>query len=273
MTHRIAAIQMTSTQDVKTNLTYAANWIEVAAQQGAKLIALPEMFAMIGVDQADKIKISESFGQGPIQDFLSEQAKKHHIWLVGGTIPLKVDNQPEKSYAACLLYDDTGKVVAHYNKIHLFDVKINATQETYQESKNILAGDQIVVADTPIGKVGLAVCYDLRFPEMFRLMHDQGVEMIVLPAAFTFATGLAHWEVLLRARAIENQVYVLAAAQAGVHSKGRKTWGHSMLVDPWGVVQACLPIEPGMMVAEVDLAYLKRLRDEFPVLEHKQLLR
>lgn len=265
--HRVAAVQMTSTQDLQHNLKMAEKWITLAAEQDAQLVVLPEMFAMMGVDQ-DKINIREAKGHGPIQDFLRAQAAKHHIWLVGGTLPMTTAHA-EKASATCLLYDDAGNVVTQYDKIHLFDVSLQATKESYHESKNILAGKNIVVVNTPVGKIGLAVCYDVRFPEMFRQMHDEGVEIIILPAAFTFTTGAAHWEVLLRARAIENQVYLVAAAQTGLHQNGRKTFGHSMVVDPWGVVKASLPEQQGIVVADIDLDYLQRLRNEFPVLEHR----
>jgi len=268
--HRIAAIQMTSTEDVQANLSQAAKWIAKAAEQGARLVVLPEMFAMMGVDQMDKVKTREALGHGPIQDFLREQAAKYRIWLVGGTLPLTIEHENEKVSAACLLFDDQGNCVARYNKIHLFDVSLQKTQETYHESKVILAGDKLVVAETPVGKIGLAVCYDVRFPEMFRNMHEQSVEIVILPAAFTYVTGAAHWEVLLRARAIENQVYMIAAAQTGLHPNGRKTYGHSMIIDPWGVVKMSLPEEQGVVVADIDLNYLWRLRKEFPVLEHKK---
>jgi len=268
---RVAAIQMTSHTDVKKNLDEAAKWIAEAANQDAQLIVLPEMFAMMGVDPLEKIKIREELGSGPIQDFLSTQAAKYGIWLVGGTIPLAIEQSQEKVHATCLLYDDKGRVAACYDKIHLFDVSIQATRENYYESKTTEPGNQIVVLSTPFGKLGLAVCYDIRFPELFRTMHDEGVEVIILPAAFTYTTGSAHWDVLIRARAIENQVYVIASAQTGMHENGRKTFGHSMIVDPWGTIKASLPEGQGIVAADLDFAYLQQVRSEFPVLLHRRV--
>ncbi len=268
---RVAAIQMTSGPDVKKNLSLAKDLIKQSVDAGAKFVVLPEMFAVMGVDQLDKIKTRETFGAGPIQDFLHEQAIKQGIWLVGGTIPLAVDDSAEKVNAACLVFDDQGRVAARYDKIHLFDVSLHATKESYQESKTTQPGNKVVVTATPFGKLGLAVCYDVRFPELFRTMHDEGVEIVVLPAAFTFTTGSLHWDVLVRARAIENQVYLIAAAQTGIHENGRKTYGHSMIVDPWGVVKAKLTDAPGIVVSDIDFAYLKKIRSEFPVLSHRRI--
>lgn len=270
MQHRIAAIQMTSGTDIAENLQQAKKWIGQAAAEGAQLIILPEMFALFGIDQGEKIKIREEYGRGLLQDFLSREAAQHGVWLVGGTIPLATKVTPNKVTATCLVFDAQGNAVARYDKIHLFDVTVALTGETYHESATVLAGNEICVLTTPVGKLGLAVCYDIRFPEMFRAMQQQAVDVIVLPAAFTFTTGAAHWDVLLRARAIENQVYLLAAAQSGVHANGRKTYGHSMVVDPWGQVVACLPAEPGVVIAELDLGYLAKVRQTFPVLMHRR---
>lgn len=269
MNNQVAVIQMTSNANINANLIRAEQLVLDAVNTGAKLIVLPEMFAIMGVDQLDKVKVRETFGQGVIQDFLSQQAAKHRIWLVGGTIPLAVPDSPEKVHAACLLFDEQGKVAARYDKVHLFDVSIEATCETYQESKTTFPGKEIVVVPTPFGKLGLAVCYDVRFPEFFRAMSREQVELVVLPAAFTYTTGAAHWELLIRARAIENQIYLLAAAQTGVHDNGRKTYGHSMIVDPWGSVKASLPEGEGVITTDTDLVYLHKLRKEFPVLSHR----
>ncbi|HSW93295.1 MAG TPA: carbon-nitrogen hydrolase family protein [Gammaproteobacteria bacterium] len=268
---RVAAIQMTSNSDVKKNLAIAEKWIQEAVLKDARLIVLPEMFAVMGMDQMDKVKVREKKGHGRIQDFLAEQAKKYGVWIVGGTIPVALDNTDEKVHAACFLYDDQGNSISRYDKIHLFDVTLSATRESYHESKTTLPGEKVVVASTPFGKLGLAVCYDIRFPELFRTMHDQGVDMIVLPAAFTETTGSAHWDVLVRARAIENQVYMIAAAQTGVHENGRKTYGHSMIVDPWGKVMASLSQDEGVVVADIDLDYARKVREEFPVLTHRRM--
>lgn len=269
--NRIACIQMTSSGDIEKNLSSAKRLIEQAAEQGAKLVVLPEMFAIMGLDQMDKVKHREPFGQGPIQEFLGEQAKQHGIWLVGGTIPIAVPQDNNKVFASCLVFNDQGKNIARYDKIHLFDVALSTTQETYAESKTTQPGHEVVVVPTPFGKLGLAVCYDVRFPEMFRFMHHQGVEIIVLPAAFTYTTGSIHWDVLVRARAIENLSYVVASCQAGTHSNGRKTYGHSMIVNPWGEVQVCLPDGIGMVITEVNLEFLHQIREEFPVLAHRKI--
>ena len=271
MLKRVAAIQMTSTHNVKENLFTAEKFIHQAANAGAKLVVLPEMFAIMGLDQMDKVKYCETLGRGQIQDFLREQATKHRIFLVGGTIPLKVPENPNKVYAACLVFNDKGQSIARYNKIHLFDAELLEKKEKYSESQTTLAGNEIVVADTPVGKLGLAVCYDIRFPELFRMMHLQGVEVIAFSAAFTFITGSAHWDILVRARAIENQAYVIAAAQTGAHSNSRRTYGHSMIVNPWGIVQADLPTQEGIVIADIDLEYLHQLRGDFPALKHRKL--
>lgn len=271
MNYRVAAIQMTSHSDVKKNFEMAEKLIREATDKGAQLIVLPEMFAVMGIDQLDKVKIREVYGQGPIQDFLSQQAARYGVWLVGGTIPVAAENAPEKVHASCLLYDDLGNVAARYDKIHLFDVSLSATRENYQESKTTLPGNKVTVVPTPFGKLGLAVCYDIRFPELFRIMHYEGVEIIILPSAFTYTTGSAHWDILVRARAIENQVYLIASAQTGLHESGRKTYGHSMIVDPWGVVKATLTDAPGVIVAEVDLEIVHKVREEFPALLHRRM--
>lgn len=267
---RVACIQMNSTEDVKQNLLQAQELISAAAEQEAKLIVLPENFALMGIDQADKIKYREAINDGPIQDLLSELAKQHHVWIVGGTIPISDPHNKEKAYASCIVYDDQGKQVTRYDKIHLFDVELRSTHEKYLESKTVQPGEKIIVIPTPFGILGLAVCYDIRFPEMFRLMLLQGVEIIVLPAAFTYTTGSLHWDILVRARAIENLAYVLAACQTGTHTNTRRTYGHSMVVNPWGEVQVCLPENPGFIISEIDLNFLKQIRQDFPALSHRK---
>ncbi|MEE9491916.1 MAG: carbon-nitrogen hydrolase family protein [Gammaproteobacteria bacterium] len=267
---KIACIQMASGPNVQANLLEAERLIEVAKNAGATLAMLPENFAIMGATEQDKLGIKEQLGSGPIQDFLAQQARKHSLWIVGGTIPLTSEN-PEKISAACLLFDTHGKAVAHYNKIHLFDVTLIDSEESYIESQTIEPGDNVVVVDTPIGRVGLSVCYDLRFPELFRAMVRQGAEVILLPAAFTANTGRAHWNPLIRARAIENQCYFAASAQGGFHVNGRETYGHSMIVDPWGTVLVQQPNGPGAICAEIDLASLHHVREVFPVLEHISL--
>lgn len=264
-----AAIQMASSPNVSFNLLEADKLIAEAAQAGAKLVALPENFALMGEHAADKVAHREQEGHGPIQQFLSEVAKKYAVWVIGGTIPL-VANVDNKVRAACLIYNDQGKQVARYDKIHLFDVDVPDSDEIYRESDSIEAGVEPLVVDTPFGKIGIAVCYDLRFPEFFRLMHTQGVQILVVPSAFTAQTGAAHWEALLRARAIENLCYVIAPNQGGFHLNGRQTFGHSMIIDPWGVVLDCQKNGGGYVCANIDLDKLKKVRVKFPVLQHRR---
>jgi len=272
MSSRVAAVQMASGPNISANLMEAARLIAVAAQDhGAKLVVLPENFALVGLSEQDKVKIRETEGTGPIQDFLANQAARHGVWLVGGTIPLKA-NDPKKVRAACLLWDERGRRMAHYDKMHLFDVHIEQTGENYAESMTIEPGNRPVVVDTPFGKLGLAVCYDLRFPELFRAMLEQGMEVLAVPSAFTAVTGMAHWETLVRARAVENLSYVIAAAQGGYHANGRETYGDSMIVDPWGVVLDRLPRGSGVVSAALESARLKSIRRNFPTIRHRRLL-
>ncbi len=266
---KVAAVQMASGPNVKANLAEAEKLIKIAVQQRAEMVVLPENFAIMGTSETDKVKIAETYGEGLLQDFLSEQARKLGIWLVGGTIPLH-SRDPSKISAACMLYNDQGECVARYDKIHLFDVTIEASNESYTESETISAGSKTVVVDTPFGKLGLAVCYDLRFPEMFRALVDQGMEVCAMPSAFTSITGKAHWESLLRARAIENLSYFIAADQGGYHVGGRETHGDSMIIDPWGLILNRLPNGTGVVVAEIDSARLERTREMFPVLQHRR---
>ncbi|MHB1231841.1 MAG: carbon-nitrogen hydrolase family protein [Burkholderiales bacterium] len=263
---KIAAIQMASGPNVAANLDEAERLIEMAAVQGAKLVALPEYFPVMGMKETDKVAVREEEGKGPIQRFLAAQAKKHKIWLVGGSIPLEA-TLPNKVRNSCLVYDDKGKVVARYDKIHLFNLDLG--NEHYHEEATIEPGKKIVTVDTPFGKLGLSICYDLRFPELFRAMGD--VDIIVLPSAFTDTTGKAHWETLVRARAIENLAYVLAPAQGGYHLSGRETHGNSMIVDPWGVILDRLPRGSGVVVAGVNPAYQASLRSSLPALKHRTL--
>ena len=270
MSSRVAAVQMASGPNISANLMEAARLIAVAAQDhGAKLVVLPENFALVGLTEQDKVKIREAEGTGPIQDFLANQAARHGVWLVGGTIPLKA-HDPQKVRAACLLWDERGRRIAHYDKMHLFDVHIAQTGENYAESLTIEQGGRPVVVDTPFGRLGLAVCYDLRFPELFRAMLDQGMEVLAVPSAFTAVTGMAHWEILVRARAVENLSYVIAAAQGGYHANGRETYGDSMIVDPWGVVLDRLPRGSGVVSAAIESARLKSIRRNFPAIQHRR---
>jgi len=266
----VAAVQMASGPNVKANLEEAEKLIKTAVQQDAKLVVLPENFAIMGMTEVDKVAIAETAGEGPIQQFLSQQANKHGIWIVGGTVPIE-SSATGKVYSASLLYNDGGDMIARYDKIHLFDVMLEDSNESYNESETIESGNDVVVVDTPFGKLGMAICYDLRFPELFRAMADVGMEICVLPSAFTNLTGRAHWEPLLRARAIENLCYMIAPDQGGYHKNGRETYGDSMIVDPWGVVLNRLPHGTGVVVSDVDLEKLRKTRQNFPALKHKRL--
>ena len=265
---RIAGIQMASGPNVSANLSEAERLIEIAAAQGAKLVALPEYFAIMGIKDTDKVKVREKEGHGPIQSFLSKIAKRNDIWIIGGSIPLECSD-PKKVRNACLVYDNKGKQVARYDKIHLFG--LNLGNEHYREESTIEAGDKVVVVDTPFGKIGLSICYDLRFPELYRAMGE--VDLIVVPSAFTETTGKAHWESLIRARAIENLSYVLAPAQGGYHASGRETHGNSMIVDPWGVVLDRLPRGSGVVLANMNSGYQQSLRNSLPALKHRTVFK
>ncbi len=267
----VAAIQMASGPYVQANLLETGRLISKAADAGARLVVLPENFALMGLSEHDKVKVREADGSGLIQDFLAHKAQQHGIWLVGGTVPLACPD-PDKVFASCLVYDDQGKRVARYDKIHLFDVDLPDTGERYTESETIAHGDEVVVLDTPFGRLGLAVCYDLRFPELFRGMLDRAVDIITLPAAFTAITGKAHWEPLIRARAIENQVYLISAAQGGYHVNGRETHGESMIVDPWGTVLDRLARGSGVITATLDQERQAQVRRTFPVNSHRRLI-
>lgn len=269
--NEIAAIQMASGPNSTANLTEAARLIALAVEAGARMIVLPENFAHMGQDETEKLQIKEKEGEGPLQKFLSEQARNNQVWIIGGTIPLESRDQ-KRVRSACLVYNDRGEQVARYDKIHLFDVSIKETGETYAESETIEAGDNLVVFDSPFGRVGLAICYDIRFPEMFRKMHEQQVEIIALPSAFTATTGKAHWEPLVRARAIENLCYVIAANQGGYHVSGRETHGHSMIVDPWGNIMDSINSGSGFVMARVDREQLQQIRRTFPTLAHRHFV-
>lgn len=267
----VAVIQMCSGGDPAANLGLAASLLRDAADRGAALAVLPENFALMSRDaERRRAEHAEEPGSGPWQDFAAEQAQRLGMWIVAGTIPMRSDD-PQRPASACCLFDGSGAMVARYDKMHLFDVSVPGRPESYRESANTTPGREPVVADTPFGRVGLAVCYDLRFPELFRAMSGRGAEMIALPAAFTRATGEAHWHVLIRARAVENLCYVLASAQYGSHPGGRETYGHSMLVDPWGRVAAEQDEGGGALCHDVALDRLGRLRAGFPALDHRRL--
>lgn len=266
-----AVIQLTSTPDVAANLATVRSLLEQARAQGAVLAALPENFAIMGMKETDKIAAAEDFGEGPLQAFLSRSANELGLWIIAGTLPIRSTQQPGKVAAASLVFDDQGRVAARYDKIHLFDVDIPDRNERYRESATVAAGHSPTIVSTPIGHLGMAVCYDVRFPELFRLLQAQGAEVLSLPSAFTAPTGRAHWEVLLRARAVENLCYLLAPAQGGTHANGRETWGDSMIVDPWGKVLARVAEPgPGLAVAEIDRTLQQELRSRFPVLHHRR---
>lgn len=268
--NRVAAIQMASGPNVDANLNEVGKIIADVVKAGAGLIVLPENFAFMGINESDIVKVAESPGTGKIQNFLSDQAAKHKVWLVGGTLPLKADN-PGRVKAACMVFNEKGEQIARYDKIHLFDVELVDSNETYAESKTIEPGNEVVVVDSPFGQLGLAICYDVRFPEMFRAMLQKGAQLFAIPSAFTSITGKAHWEIMIRARAIENLSFVIAAAQGGYHISGRETHGDSMIVDPWGTVLDRLPRGSGYVISDMDRERLKNIRRNFPAIDHRRL--
>ncbi|WP_308388960.1 carbon-nitrogen hydrolase family protein [Acidithiobacillus sp. AMEEHan] len=261
-----AVVQTVSSANLEQNLAAAGEAIRNASSAGAKLVLLPENFAFMGQRDTDKLTLMEDPGQGPIQDFLAEQAAQYGIWLLGGSIPLRAPDG--RCFASLLVYDAQGRMQARYDKIHLFDVDL-AGGESYRESATIMPGAQPVLVASPWGGIGLSICYDLRFPELYR--HYAGASLLVVPSAFTVQTGRAHWETLLRARAIENQAFVLAADQGGKHANGRETWGHSMIIDPWGQILALQEKGAGIALAELDLGQLSQIRTRLPALRHRRL--
>ena len=269
--HRFAAIQMASGPMVAANLEEAARLIAEAARRGAELVVLPESFALISDEPEAVLAARETPGAGPIQEFLRRQARQHRLWICAGAVPLACERD-DKVRPAYLLYDKSGRQVARYDRIHLFDVTVvGATTEQYQESRVMDAGGDVVVTSTPFGRLGMAASYDLRFPELFRAMVVAGVDVVLLPAAFTSVTGKAHWEPLVRARAVENLCYVVAAAQGGFHSNGRATHGDSMIVDPWGTILARIAKGSGVILSEVDSERIDRIRASFPTIDHIRL--
>ncbi|MFL9925487.1 carbon-nitrogen hydrolase family protein [Herbaspirillum lusitanum] len=265
-TFKVAAVQMVSTPDVAQNFEAAARQVAAAAEQGARLVLLPEYWPIMGMHERDKMAHAEQNGQGRIQDFMAGLAERHQLWLIGGTLPM-VAREEGKVLNTSLVYDPSGKQAARYDKIHLFSFVKG--EESYNEARTIEYGDTVQTFEAPFGKVGLSVCYDLRFPELYRAMGD--CALIVMPAAFTYTTGNAHWETLLRARAIENQCYLLASAQGGKHVNGRRTWGHSMLIDPWGEIVSVLPEGEGLVIGDIDPHRLQYVRDSLPALRHRKL--
>jgi deaminated glutathione amidase len=267
---KVAAIQMTSSHIVADNLTAAGELLREAKDAGADIACLPENFSFIGLRDADKLQVAEPDGDGAVQSFLSDTAQKFKMWILGGTIVLRGDSERRVANSS-LLIDAAGKRVARYDKIHMFDVTIPGRNEQYRESTHVVPGRNPVVADTPVGKLGLSVCYDMRFPELYRELVAQGAEWLAMPAAFTVPTGHAHWETLLRARAIENLCYVVAPAQTGPHTSGRETYGDSLIVDYWGRVLSRLAKGTGVITAEIDLAKEADTRTRFPALDNRQL--
>ena len=265
---KIAALQTVSTPDVARNLDAAARLIAVAAGAGAALVALPEYFCLMGQRDTDKLGVAENPGRGPIQDFLAAQARMHGLWLIGGTLPIRA-RAADRVRNACCVFAPDGTLAARYDKIHLF--RYDNGRESYDEARVLEAGDQPVALQAGPLRVGLSVCYDLRFPELYRALCVPPCDLLSVPAAFTYTTGRAHWELLLRARAVENQCFVLAAAQGGLHENGRRTWGHSMIVDPWGEVLAVRPEGEGVVMAEVDVDRLASVRRQLPALTHRRL--
>jgi deaminated glutathione amidase len=267
---KVAAIQMTSSHVVADNLAAAGALLREAKEAGALIACLPENFSFIGLKDADKLQVAEADGNGPVQAFLSDTARQLNMWILGGTIVIRT-NDSNRVANASLLIDAAGKRVARYDKIHLFDVSIPGRNEQYRESTHVLAGRELKLADTPVGKLGLSVCYDMRFPELYRELVAQGAEWLAMPAAFTVPTGRAHWETLLRARAIENLCYVVAPAQSGLHTSGRETYGDSLIVDYWGQVLSRLATGSGVITADFDLASQAESRARFPALNNRQL--
>jgi len=266
----VAAIQMTSSHVVADNLQAAGELLRDAKALGAEVACLPENFSFIGLRDADKLQVAEADGDGPVQAFLSDTARQLKLWILGGSTVIKSDSADRVANAS-LLFDADGKRVARYDKIHLFDVTIPGRNERYLESAHVTPGRAAAVADTPAGRLGLSVCYDMRFPELYRDLVAQGAEWLAMPAAFTVPTGRAHWETLLRARAIENLCYVVAPAQSGTHTSGRETYGDTLIVDYWGEVLARLPKGTGVITADIDRAKLKETRARFPALDNRRL--
>lgn len=259
-TFRVAALQMVSTTELEQNLAEASRLISQAVAQGAQLVVLPEYFCLMGQLETNKLTIQEPAGSGPIQDFLADQASRHGIWLIGGTVPIS-SADPNRVLNTTFVFAPNGEAVARYDKIHLFHFV--GHQQKFDETRTICAGNAVCAFDAPFGRVGLSICYDLRFPELYRALGD--CALLVAPSAFTYTTGRAHWELLLRARAVENQCYMLAAAQGGRHQNGRRTWGHSMLVDPWGKILAIHKEGLGVVIGDLELSRIKTVRQSLPM--------
>ncbi|KMY85980.1 putative amidohydrolase [Candidatus Paraburkholderia calva] len=261
---QVAALQMVSTPDRDRNLADAGQLIAEAARGGTQLVLLPEYFCFMGFKDTDKLAIRETPGDGPIQQFLSDAAREHCVWIIGGTLPLQ-SLEPNRVLNTTLVFDPSGKQAARYDKIHLFNFE--RSEESFDEARTICPGSEPRTFDAPFGRVGLSVCYDLRFPELYRKLGN--CALMVVPSAFTYTTGRAHWQTLLKARAVENQCYVLAAAQGGMHENGRKTWGHSMLIDPWGEIVDVRDEGAGVVMGGIDLDRIKAVRASLPAYRHR----
>lgn len=275
---RVGLVQMVSGKSPSENLAAARIEVAACAKAGAKIVVLPEMFAIFGVSDQLAAGMAEKTATGPIRSFMSSLAREYSVWLVGGTVPTTAANPytqaPElqdRVYAASYVYNSEGQELTRYDKVHLFDAQVNDAQGAYRESKTFAPGIAPVSVDSPWGRLGIAVCYDLRFPEYFRKLSEQACDLVVVPAAFTYKTGEAHWELLLRARAVENQCFMLGAAQGGHHSERRQTWGHSLGVDPWGELIAELGLGQGHCIAELDFEFMAECRQSLPVLEHRRI--
>ena len=267
---RVAAIQMNSGAELAENLELVAKLLSEAAADGCALAVLPENFALMPERGRDKSGHAEQPGEGPIQDFLADTAARHGMWIIGGSIPL-TSPEPERVYGACIVVDDRGETKAIYRKIHLFDVDLPDSEESYRESHSMYPGDEAMTVDTPAGRVGLTICYDLRFPELYRSLVDAGATVFTVPAAFTAVTGAAHWHTLLRARAIENLAYIIAPGQFGMHPDDRETYGHSLIVDPWGRILAEQPSGNCAVMADIEPGSPDELRERFPALANRRL--
>ena len=265
----VSVLQMTSNENVEQNLSFIEDTLVAADVPNHKLTVLPENFAFMGLHESDKLQFAEAYGDGPIQKRLARLAKKLQITIIAGSVPIK-SSDSNRCYAACLVFDEKGHCVSRYDKIHLFDVEVSAT-ESHKESSSVCPGEKIVVVDTSIGRIGLSICYDIRFPELYRNLRKQGADIFIVPAAFTYDTGKQHWETLLKARAIENLSFVLASDQCGTHNNGRKTFGHSMIVSPWGDKLAECQDLPGLAFASIDFDQMHKIRQRFPCIEHQKL--
>jgi nitrilase len=260
---------MVSTADVDANLSQAKKLIQQAADEGAEFAVLPEYFPLISDDETDKLNIVEDIGNGPIQNLLADLATQHGMWLMAGSMPIRTLD-PQRVASSCLLYSPTGELSARYDKIHMFDVCVNKEEgETYNESNTIVPGRDVIVAETAFATLGLSICYDLRFPELYRELVNRGATIITVPSAFTYSTGKRHWEMLLCTRAVENLCFVIASGQGGQNTEKRRTWGHSMIIDPWGNILSSLDEGPGIACADLDLARVDELRASFPALQHR----